>query len=110
MLAGVILGGPTLRLRGDYLAIVTLGFGEIVHLVAQNTGSIGGPQGISNIPHPPNVSLFGYHVQFGILDPKPYYYLLLAVIVLMVVVVRNLKRAGWAGPGPRSARTRTRPN
>jgi branched-chain amino acid transport system permease protein len=93
MLAGVILGGPTLRLRGDYLAIVTLGFGEIVHLVAQNTDSIGGPQGISNIPHPPNFSLFGYHVQFGILDPKPYYYLLLAVIVLMVVVVRNLKKS-----------------
>ena len=93
MLAGIILGGPTLRLRGDYLAIVTLGFGEIVHLVAQNTGSIGGPQGISSIPHPPNFTLLGYHVQFGILDPKPYYYLLLAVIVLMVVVVRNLKKS-----------------
>ncbi len=91
MLAGIILGGPTLRLRGDYLAIVTLGFGEIVHLVAQNTDSIGGPQGISNIPHPPNFTLFGFHMRFGILDPKPYYYLLLAVIILMIVVVRNLK-------------------
>jgi branched-chain amino acid transport system permease protein len=93
MLAGVILGGPTLRLRGDYLAIVTLGFGEIVHLVAQNTDSIGGPRGISGIPHPPNFIVFGYHVQFGILDPKPYYYLLLVVIVVMVVVVRNLKHS-----------------
>ena len=93
MLAGVVLGGPTLRLRGDYLAIVTLGFGEIVHLVAQNTNSIGGPQGISGIPHPPNFNLFGYHVQFGILDPKPYYYLLLAVIVVTIVIVRNLKRS-----------------
>jgi branched-chain amino acid transport system permease protein len=93
MLAGVVLGGPTLRLRGDYLAIVTLGFGEIVHLVAQNTGSIGGPQGISSIPHPPNFTLFGYHMQFGILDPKPYYYLLLAVIVVTVVVVNNLKKS-----------------
>ena len=93
MLAGVVLGGPTLRLRGDYLAIVTLGFGEIVHLVAQNTNSIGGPQGISGIPHPPNFILFGYHMQFGILDPKPYYYLLLAVIVVTIVIVRNLKRS-----------------
>jgi branched-chain amino acid transport system permease protein len=93
MLAGVILGGPTLRLRGDYLAIVTLGFGEIVHLVAQNTGSIGGPQGINDIPHPPNFIVFGYHVQFGILDAKPYYYLLLAMIVLAVVIVTNLKRS-----------------
>ncbi len=93
MLAGVILGGPTLRLRGDYLAIVTLGFGEIVHLVARNTDSIGGPRGVSPIPHPPNFNLFGYHVRFGILDPKPYYYLLLAMIILTIVVVSNLKRS-----------------
>jgi len=93
MVAGVILGGPTLRLRGDYLAIVTLGFGEIVYLVAQNTGSIGGPQGIDSIPHPPNFVLFGYHVQYGIIDPKPYYYVLLAMIVLAIVVETNLKRS-----------------
>ncbi|HSS10346.1 MAG TPA: hypothetical protein VLL25_10695, partial [Acidimicrobiales bacterium] len=65
MTAGVILGGPTLRLRGDYLAIVTLGFGEIVHLVAQNTDSIGGPRGINNIPHPPSFRLGSAHVNFG---------------------------------------------
>lgn len=93
MMAGVLLGGPTLRLRGDYLAIVTLGFGEIVHLVAQNTDSIGGPRGINNIPHPPNFTFFGLHARFGILDPKPYYYLLLAVIVITIVVVRNLKHS-----------------
>jgi branched-chain amino acid transport system permease protein len=93
MFAGVILGGPTLRLRGDYLAIVTLGFGEIVHLVAQNTDSIGGPRGINDIPHPPNINFFGYHLQFGILDPKPYYYLLLVVIVVVVIIVSNLKRS-----------------
>ena len=93
MMAGVILGGPTLRLRGDYLAIVTLGFGEIVHLVAVNTDSIGGPRGVSGIPHPPNLNLLGFHLQFGILDPKPYYYLLLAMIVLTVIVVTNLKRS-----------------
>ncbi|MEI6763925.1 MAG: branched-chain amino acid ABC transporter permease, partial [Actinomycetes bacterium] len=46
MLAGLLLGLPTLRLRGDYLAIVTLGFGEIVRITAVNTPSIGGPNGI----------------------------------------------------------------
>jgi branched-chain amino acid transport system permease protein len=55
-LAGVILGAPTLRLRGDYLAIVTLGFGEIIRITANNTAYVGGPRGISNIPHPPSLS------------------------------------------------------
>ena len=52
MVAGVMLGGPTLRLRGDYLAIVTLGFGEIVRIIAQNSGSLGEARGITGIPHP----------------------------------------------------------
>ena len=47
-----------LRLRGDYLAIVTLGFGEIVRISAQNTDAIGGPRGIAGIPHPPTLSEF----------------------------------------------------
>jgi len=93
MLAGVLLGGPTLRLRGDYLAIVTLGFGEIVHLVARNTDSIGGPRGINDIPHPPSFSLVGAHVKFGILDPKPYYYLLLIIITLAIIIVLHLKKS-----------------
>ena len=42
MLSGVMLGAPTLRLRGDYLAIVTLGFGEIIRLIAVNTSWLGG--------------------------------------------------------------------
>ena len=54
-LAGLILGAPTLRLRGDYLAIVTLGFGEIVRRVAINSNWMGGPRGVSNIPHPPSI-------------------------------------------------------
>ncbi|PZW54616.1 branched-chain amino acid transport system permease protein [Pseudomonas sp. URMO17WK12:I6] len=54
---GFLLGFPVLRLRGDYLAIVTLGFGEIIRLFLRNlTGLTGGPNGISNIPKP---SLFG---------------------------------------------------
>jgi branched-chain amino acid transport system permease protein len=52
-LFGMVLGYPTLRLRGDYLAIVTLGFGEIIRLVLVNWGDLtGGPNGISSIPKP----------------------------------------------------------
>ena len=50
MVSGVILGAPTLRVRGDYLAIVTLGFGEIVRLTLVNSEWLGGAQGISDIP------------------------------------------------------------
>ena len=93
MVAGVLLGGPTLRLRGDYLAIVTLGFGEIVRIVARNTDAIGGPRGINDIPHPPSVHAGPVNLQFRILDPKPYYYLLLVIIILAIILVRNLKRS-----------------
>src|SRR5260221_154018 len=55
--AGAVLGYPTLRLRSDYLAVVTLGFGEIVRTLFNNTDSVGGPDGIWNIPPP---ELFGY--------------------------------------------------
>lgn len=87
-ISGVILGAPTLRLRGDYLAIVTLGFGEIVRITAINTDAIGGARGITPIPHPPN--LFG--VEFA-LDPLPYYYLILFVIVLAIVFSTRLQRS-----------------
>ncbi|GGI47308.1 branched-chain amino acid transport system permease protein [Agromyces flavus] len=50
IVAGVIIGGPTLRLRSDYLAIVTLGFGEIIRITANNLEITGGPSGIHGIP------------------------------------------------------------
>jgi len=91
--SGLILGAPTLRLRGDYLAIVTLGFGEIVRISAQNTDAIGGPRGIAGIPHPPNLSefeIFGVKpLKYGLLDPRPYYYLLVLLIVLTIVFVKR---------------------
>jgi len=60
---GVLLGFPVLRLRGDYLAIVTLAFGEIIRLVIINWQSLtGGPNGISNIPRP---TLFGIPLTSG---------------------------------------------
>jgi branched-chain amino acid transport system permease protein len=49
-LAGFIVGVPSLRLKGDYLAIVTLGFGEIIRVVLQNIEAIGGPRGMTGIP------------------------------------------------------------
>jgi branched-chain amino acid transport system permease protein len=86
--SGVILGAPTLRLRGDYLAIVTLGFGEIVRITAVNTPAIGGARGITPIPHPP--PLFG--VEFK-LNPLPYYYLILVFIILAIVFSLRLQRS-----------------
>jgi branched-chain amino acid transport system permease protein len=95
--SGLVLGAPTLRLRGDYLAIVTLGFGEIVRIVAQNTDAIGGPRGIAGIPHPPNLSdfeIFGVApFRYGVLDPRPYYYLLVAVIVVTIIFVKRLEKS-----------------
>ncbi len=49
--AGLIVGVPSLRLRGDYLAIVTLGFGEIIRVIIQNTDAVGGATGYKGIPH-----------------------------------------------------------
>jgi branched-chain amino acid transport system permease protein len=92
-ISGVILGAPTLRLRGDYLAIVTLGFGEIIHSTANNINYIGGPRGISNIPHPPNVNTPIFHARYGVLDPKPYYWLLVTIIIVVIVAVRRLERS-----------------
>ena len=54
-LAGLIIGIPCLRLRGDYLAIATLGFGEIIRIIIINTDAVGGPRGFTNIPHLTNL-------------------------------------------------------
>jgi branched-chain amino acid transport system permease protein len=59
VLAGIIIGGPTLRLRSDYLAIVTLGFGEIVRITARNLQITGAASGIIGIEQP---YLFGWHI------------------------------------------------
>jgi branched-chain amino acid transport system permease protein len=92
MAAGVILGGPTLRLRGDYLAIVTLGFGEIVRLTAVNSNALGAAQGITQIPHPPGSKPDGTPL-FSVLNGDAYYWLALSVIFVIVLGVRNLERS-----------------
>ena len=58
MASGLILGFPTLRVRGDYLAIVTLGFGEIIRLTIVNSSWLGGAAGVSSIKRPPDLPLF----------------------------------------------------
>src|SRR4051812_47267818 len=104
MISGILLGAPTLRVRGDYLAIVTLGFGEIVRLTLVNSQWLGGAQGISDIPRPPGIELFDVpsidwssgapvvdldatttFLKFGINDFVPYYWLALVVIALVLV-------------------------
>ncbi|MDN5559183.1 MAG: branched-chain amino acid ABC transporter permease [Ruaniaceae bacterium] len=63
VVAGIIIGGPTLRLRSDYLAIVTLGFGEIIRITANNIQITGGPSGIHGIPA---WSFFGWSMADGL--------------------------------------------
>jgi branched-chain amino acid transport system permease protein len=92
MVAGILLGAPTLRLRGDYLAIVTLGFGEIVTIFANNLyGITGGSLGSKPIPHP-SLHVGPIHYVWG-LAPVPYYYLTLVFIVIFLVVFSLLERS-----------------
>jgi branched-chain amino acid transport system permease protein len=98
---GVLLGAPTLRLRGDYLAIVTLGFGEIIRIFLNNLNApvnlTNGPQGISRIDpvSVANVSLNTTQNIFGIELPSVhlYFYLFLAFTALVVFVSQRLERS-----------------
>lgn len=90
-LAGVIIGGPTLRLRSDYLAIVTLGFGEIVRLSARNLDITGKASGLSGIEQP---WLFGWHIA----RPIDFYYVfcVLAILAILASVRLANSRLGRA--------------
>ncbi|SMF45711.1 amino acid/amide ABC transporter membrane protein 2, HAAT family /amino acid/amide ABC transporter ATP-binding protein 1, HAAT family [Tistlia consotensis] len=82
---GILFGAPTLRLKGDYLAIVTLGFGEIVPVVVRNTPSLtNGAMGLNGVQAP---SLFGYN--FGVTS-TPYYYVGVALVALFIFVSLRL--------------------
>ncbi|MFZ2649588.1 MAG: ABC transporter ATP-binding protein [Burkholderiaceae bacterium] len=98
-LAGVLLGAPTLRLRGDYLAIVTLGFGEIIRVFLNNldhpVNITNGPKGIGPVD---SMRLFGFdlgrtHQLFGFEIPNVinYYYLFLALVLISVVICYRLE-------------------
>jgi len=89
VLWGLLLGFPVLRLRGDYLAIVTLGFGEIVRIMATSDWLApieGGPQGVLKIPNP---EIFGYTLN----TPQTMYYLVLLGAVLAGFVTVRLRDA-----------------
>jgi branched-chain amino acid transport system permease protein len=90
--AGAILGYPTLRLRSDYLAIVTLGFGEIVRILFTNWDYVDGPNGIWNIPWP---TLFG----FDFVDQASYYVIGVVLVLIALFFARNLSFSrlgrGW---------------
>lgn len=116
-ISGVLLGAPTLRVRGDYLAIVTLGFGEIIRLTAQNVEWLGDSRGIKNIAKPPSIELFevphlywdGWtplldfndtttFIKFGVLDQIPYYWLGLTAVIIVLfadILIKN-SRVGRA--------------
>ena len=90
VIAGIALGSPTLRLRGDYLAIVTLGFGEIVRITANNLDNItGGPRGVRSIPHPA-IKVGSLDIEWGTLIDVKYYWLMLALVVLWIIAIRLL--------------------
>ena len=101
-LAGLILGIPTLRLRGDYLAIVTLGFGEIIRLVADNLASVtNGPRGLNEVAYP----RFGETAKLpeGVFSSGNssgqanygtwWFWLGLALMVVILLLVGNLERS-----------------
>jgi branched-chain amino acid transport system permease protein len=85
-LSGVIIGTPTLRLRSDYLAIVTLGFGEIVRIAATNLTFTGGPEGVYGIPHP---RIGGFVLR----TPQAMYVLAMAFALLVLAGSYNLARS-----------------
>ncbi|PKQ23687.1 MAG: branched-chain amino acid ABC transporter permease [Actinobacteria bacterium HGW-Actinobacteria-5] len=108
-LLGLLIGAPTLRVSGDYLAIVTLAFGEIFRITMNNLDGNDGPNltnGSNGIPGIPDLNLFGFdfgkaHVILGIDIGRfaNYYWLMLVVIALIIVVFTNLNHSrigrGW---------------
>jgi branched-chain amino acid transport system permease protein len=123
MLTGVLLGAPTLRVRGDYLAIVTLGFGEIIRISVNNVEWLGAAAGIKDIPHPTGIGaepnppfdqggLFQVprlqwdgivpsldlerktaFLAFGSRDAIPYYWLILTFLLLILIGDRLIKNS-----------------
>lgn len=99
-IVGVMLGAPVLRLRGDYLALVTLGFGEVVRFTLRNLEEItNGTRGLGPIPPPGFSRWIGLELNW-VMDFRPFYFLNLLFLAIVVVVLRNLERSklgrAWA--------------
>ncbi len=99
-LTGMLLGLPVLRLRGDYLAIVTLGFGEVIRVLANNLDKpinlTNGPQGITPITRPPLffqpvLRVVGIDAPPSLLYPLYFYFLVLGIVMVIIVVNRRLE-------------------
>jgi branched-chain amino acid transport system permease protein len=86
VIAACIIGGPTLRLRSDYLAIVTLGFGEIVRITARNLSITGSASGLSGIHRP-------YFFGFQIRAVSHWYYTFLILVIVYVVISYFIKNS-----------------
>jgi branched-chain amino acid transport system permease protein len=89
---GVMLGIPTLRLRGDYLAIVTLGFGEIIRLLATLMPALKGQVGFQNIGAPPGVDEAGREI-FNNSAGTPWYWFTVTIIIGVLLLLTNLERS-----------------
>lgn len=87
-LFGILLGFPVLRLRGDYLAIVTLGFGEIIRLILENWNEFSfGPSGIAHIPRP---TFFG--IEFSLHSASVYlFFIMIVLVILTIFIVKRLQ-------------------
>lgn len=101
-LTGVLLGLPVLRLRGDYLAIVTLGFAEVVRALVNNLDKpinlTNGPKGITPIQRPPLffqpvLEFFGLRLEAAALYPLYFYFIVLLLVVFIVLVTRRLENS-----------------
>jgi branched-chain amino acid transport system permease protein len=93
LIAGVILGAPTLRLRGDYLAIVTLGFGEIIRITARNLDNVtNGATGITNVPTPPGPETDG-RAFFNTVDAERWYWLALTILIIIIWLAFRLEHS-----------------
>jgi branched-chain amino acid transport system permease protein len=101
-LTGALLGLPVLRLRGDYLAIVTLGFAEVVRALMNNLDKpinlTNGPRGISPISKPPLffkplLEFFGFEIADAKIYPLYFYFLVLAIVFLIILVTRRLENS-----------------
>ncbi len=87
---GILLGYPVLRLRGDYLAIVTMGFGEIIRLILENWNAFSrGPSGIAHIPRP---ALFGWEMSLE-MSTKYIYFLMIGMVLFTIFVVNRLQHS-----------------
>ncbi len=86
VIAAIIIGGPTLKLRSDYLAIVTLGFAEIVRITARNLEITGSASGLNAIERP---SIFGLHLT----QISHWYYVFLALVVLFIFISHRIRHS-----------------